>query len=146
MRRTWQSGDSIPVLTSPDGRSGNSLTAVAIAFQNATGVEGVGETGEWDVSRNTFVGIAVTTTGVDRIVVNLIGFDEVADAGGTAFTTDTPAGWTKQAERASTDGRRDVLVVLTKPQAMAATVSAPTLTAVAAITHGEYNAAGFAVF
>jgi hypothetical protein len=147
IRRTWQSGDSMPVLTSPDGRAGNDLTAVAIAFQNATDIESVSETGEWNIARSTLAGVAVTTTGADRIVVNLIGFDAFSDAGGAAYVMDTPATWTKSAERASADGHRDVLTVLTKVQAAAAAVAAPTLTVTAnGPVVGEYNAAGFAVF
>lgn len=128
-----------------DGRSNNTTHMCVLTFRGGTGdIEGFAEKGKFvTAGQSTCAGIAVTTTDVDRIAVNVWRTSNAA-IGSTANSAGPPTGWTEQVEASASSGYNDMLVIDTIAVPTAGTVAAATLTPTNAVQN--YIMAAFAVF
>jgi hypothetical protein len=144
-KKTAGASEVMPTITLPDTRGGNFLLAQVLAFSGGAGnTEAAVTRGVWSPGSATMTGIAVTTIGAERIVLNCWQFgstDEVTNI--TAGNADT--GWTERVEGGGASNRFDKIVVDTVAKASAGVQSAPART-LSSNGAQEYGVIGLAVF
>jgi hypothetical protein len=137
--------ETMPTVQINDTRGGNFLLAQMLAFNGGSRqTEGEVSKGVWSPGAAGISGIAVTTGGADRIVLNCFQFgsaDEVTNI--TAGNADT--GWSERVEGGGASNRFDKIVVDTIARASAGTQAAPARS-LSSTNAQEYGVIGLAVF
>ncbi|MET0529410.1 MAG: hypothetical protein ABW003_13930 [Microvirga sp.] len=130
-----------------DARWGNHLFAVLIAVRNSPGgVEAVAAAATNAPDSADLAGLAVVTSGNDRLVFNAWGWrDNYPDINRGANPGSPAAGWEEAVESTATTGYSDGFAVDYKVRTSTGTEAAPTR-AVARPPSGDKNVVGFAVF